>query len=133
MLRLLRLLLSLPSLMSLTISIWVPTKHSLQGIKSSLLVSWSPPPTGFIKINTDGSMRKYETARAASIIRNSNKVWTSGTSRKFFGVGALTAELWAILIGCPFVETWVTSVCFLNQMPRKLSNLFYRPLTIFLP
>lgn len=65
-----------------------------------VLVSWLPPPSRFLKLNSDGAHDNISNLIAAGgIIRDENGNWICGYS-KFLGFGnALLAELWGIHIG----------------------------------
>lgn len=58
-------------------------------------------PLGFIKVNTDGdgSVKENGMAGAAAVIRNSNKVWSAGVTRKVFGISPILEEALAIFDG----------------------------------
>lgn len=60
-----------------------------------IYLSWSPPPTGFYKINTDGSLQNHK-AGIGFILRNDLGLFVAGISRCIGTHSISTAELWAI-------------------------------------
>lgn len=90
-------------------------------------VSWTPPPTGFVKINTDGNKRTDGTAGAASVIRNSNKKWIAGTTRRLFGVGVKMTELWAIFDGLMLCWNMGYKHVVLESDAQEVINLLKNP------
>ncbi|KAE8709893.1 hypothetical protein F3Y22_tig00110328pilonHSYRG00785 [Hibiscus syriacus] len=56
---------------------------------------WEPPPSGWVKLNSDGARHKG-TGRTAcgGVIRNSNRQWVMGYSRAIGICSFFDAELW---------------------------------------
>ncbi|GLT67469.1 hypothetical protein SLA2020_397770 [Shorea laevis] len=66
----------------------------------TILVGWSPPPPGFIKLNTDGSaLTNPGTAGARGVFRNESGNWLLGYYRNIGFTSSLSAELWALRDG----------------------------------
>ncbi|KAK0605740.1 hypothetical protein LWI29_030217 [Acer saccharum] len=64
------------------------------------LISWSPPPLGWVKLNIDGSFnRDLGSISAGGVIRDDRKLWLTGFAVNK-GLGSvLEAELWGIFEG----------------------------------
>lgn len=83
-----------------------PNTGQIKNIKTVTHVSWSPPPPGVVKINTDGSVYKDGNAGAGAVIRNHISKWIVGTSRKLHGVPVSLAELWPSMMVFLCVGEW---------------------------
>ena len=68
--------------------------------KVETLIGWTPPPTGFVKLNTDGSVLcNPGHASSEGLLRDSNGNWIQGFSH-FLGItNSLVAELWDLWDG----------------------------------
>lgn len=67
---------------------------------TQIFIHWQPPPLGWFKINTDGSLSSLNnSAGASSVIRDSASKWVRGYSRKLKGGSVLLAELWGVYDG----------------------------------
>jgi ribonuclease HI len=68
--------------------------------KVETLIGWTPPPTGFVKLNIDGSvLRNPGHASSGGLLRDSNGNWIQGFSH-FLGItNSLVAELWGLRDG----------------------------------
>ncbi|XP_039013553.1 uncharacterized protein LOC120143251 [Hibiscus syriacus] len=67
------------------------------------LVSWKPPPPGWLKLNTDGAVLPSSMeASSGGVIRNANGEWIKGYTRSIGCTTVLQSELWAILEGLHF-------------------------------
>ncbi|GKU94254.1 hypothetical protein SLEP1_g7776 [Rubroshorea leprosula] len=77
--------------------------HPASSITKSLsvvLVSWNPPPAGFIKLNTDGSANANPgEAGAGGVFRDELGNWLLGFYRNVGFTSSLSAELWALREG----------------------------------
>ncbi|XP_012461277.1 uncharacterized protein LOC105781288 [Gossypium raimondii] len=63
-------------------------------------VTWSRPPHGVLKINTDGApIKSSAMASAGEVVRDDKGDWISGFSRSLGVATVLHSELWAILDG----------------------------------
>ncbi|GKV53729.1 hypothetical protein SLEP1_g60246, partial [Rubroshorea leprosula] len=68
--------------------------------KTVVHIGWSPPPPGFLKLNTDGSAQGNPgMAGAGGIFRYHNGSWIYGYSRRVRFTTSLAVELWAIRDG----------------------------------
>ncbi|CAL1361451.1 unnamed protein product [Linum trigynum] len=64
------------------------------------LIGWSPPATGWFKLNTDGAAQGHGGDIAAGgIIRDSDGEWIAGFMYRIGSGTAILAELWGILQG----------------------------------
>ena len=69
-------------------------------IKNITLVRWYPPPSGFFKLNTDGStLGNPGLASAGGLIRKSYGSWCSGFIRNIGIASSFAAELWGVRDG----------------------------------
>jgi hypothetical protein len=68
--------------------------------KVETLIGWTPPPTGFVKLNTNGSvLRNSGHASSGGLRRDNNGNWIQGFSH-FLGItNSLVAELWGLWDG----------------------------------
>uniref|UniRef100_A0A2N9HWM1 Reverse transcriptase domain-containing protein n=1 Tax=Fagus sylvatica TaxID=28930 RepID=A0A2N9HWM1_FAGSY len=68
--------------------------------KVETLIGWTPPPTGFVKLNTNGSvLHNPGHASSRGLLRDSNGNWIQGFSH-FLGItNSLVAELWGLRDG----------------------------------
>lgn len=64
------------------------------------LVSWVAPPSGVLKLNTDGS-RRHSTglATAGGLLRDSSGTWLAGFSVNIGQAPSYLAELWGLFFG----------------------------------
>lgn len=60
--------------------------------------SWSKPPSGWFKLNTDASVVAHNTS-GGGLIRDSKGQWVQGFSRYIGSTSVLLAELWALRDG----------------------------------
>uniref|UniRef100_A0A2N9H7K2 RNase H type-1 domain-containing protein n=1 Tax=Fagus sylvatica TaxID=28930 RepID=A0A2N9H7K2_FAGSY len=68
--------------------------------KSTTLIGWQHPPTGYAKLNTDGSvLGNPEPASSGGLLRDCNGNWIGGFSHKLGITNSLAAELWGIRDG----------------------------------
>ncbi|KAL5861993.1 hypothetical protein ACOSQ4_003289 [Xanthoceras sorbifolium] len=75
-------------------------------IKDSIsLLSWTPPPIGWLKVNVDGSAAN-DIISAWGVIRDHESNWVRGFSMNIGGGSILEAELWGILEGLKMVSTF---------------------------
>lgn len=72
-----------------------PAKSVIQ-----IAVRWTPPPSGWYKLNTDGSVGGISNrAGAGGLIRDERGTWTSWFSRFVGSTNSLITELWAVREG----------------------------------
>ena len=77
----------------------LPKKIQQDHLHSKFFV-WTPPPPGFIKLNSDGSAQgNPSSASAGSLLRDSNDNWIGGFTRKIGFITSLAAELWGLRDG----------------------------------
>lgn len=65
-----------------------------------MLIAWSAPPAGWIKINTNASV--HGTSRLATVggvLRNSDGEWLVGFASNLGSCTVLAAELWGLCHG----------------------------------
>jgi ribonuclease HI len=68
--------------------------------KETTLISWKPPPLGFLKLNTDGSaLGNPGPANAGGLICDTNGMWIRGFSRYIGTTNSFAAELWGLRDG----------------------------------
>ena len=68
--------------------------------KETSLISWKPPPPGFLKLNTDGStLGNPGPANAGGLIRDTNGMWIRGFSRYIGTTNSFAVELWGLRDG----------------------------------
>ncbi|GLT63476.1 hypothetical protein SLA2020_360390 [Shorea laevis] len=68
--------------------------------KNIISVGWSPPPSGFVKLNSDGSaLGNPGMAGAGGLLRDHFGRWIVGFSRNIGWTTSIAAELWAIRDG----------------------------------
>jgi|UniRef100_A0A2N9EKD1 ribonuclease HI len=71
-----------------------------QVTKSNTLIGWLPPPSGFMKLNTDRSvLGNPEKASAGGLLRDSNGKWIHGFAHNLGITNSLAAELWGLRDG----------------------------------
>jgi ribonuclease HI len=71
-----------------------------QVTKSNTLIGWLPPPSGFMKLNTDGSvLGNPGKASAGGLLRDSNGKWIHGFAHNLGITNSLAAELWGLRDG----------------------------------
>ncbi|MCI24501.1 ribonuclease H protein, partial [Trifolium medium] len=63
------------------------------------LVSWKPPPDGWVKVNTDGACKEGRIAGCGGLIRGSDGEWLGGFAKFLGACSAYVAELWGVLEG----------------------------------
>lgn len=67
------------------------------------MVTWLPPPLGFVKLNTDGccfsSEGSWNRGGAGAILRDERGQWISATSHRLPGITSAAAELWPVFDG----------------------------------
>ena len=63
-------------------------------------IVWEPPEEGWVKVNTDGTM-KFDPVRAGygGLLRNSLGGWLSGFSHNLGSCTTLETEMWGALGG----------------------------------
>nr|KYP52893.1 Putative ribonuclease H protein At1g65750 family [Cajanus cajan] len=67
-------------------------------------ISWSCPPHGFLKLNSDGVVAESRIAACGGVIRDENGVFVFGYSGKIEICSVLQAELWAIYHGLRLIK-----------------------------
>ncbi|KAE8657855.1 hypothetical protein F3Y22_tig00116978pilonHSYRG00006 [Hibiscus syriacus] len=67
---------------------------------STLLVHWSPPSSGYLKLNTDGASQCNQgVAGADDLLRDENGAWVMGFTAHLGTCTSVAAELFAIRMG----------------------------------
>lgn len=62
--------------------------------KTTMHIGWTPPPHGFFKLNTDGSIQNNPgDACVGKIIRDPHRRWISNCTRKIGHTYSMAAEL----------------------------------------
>ena len=85
-------------------------------------MKWNKPPTGWVKLNTDGTMHgNLSKVDGGGVLRSSNGDWIGRFARKMGGTLSTVAELWALKDGLTmakqmglkiFVFRWTLSLLF---------------------
>lgn len=75
---------------------------------SFIPVMWTPPPVGWIKVNTDGSFRDSSRAGFGGVFRNHEGIFIGGFSSKVVVCSAIDAEILAVLeaLQVAWVRRW---------------------------
>lgn len=94
--------------------------------KRQVLVGWSPPPGGFFKLNTDGSVSKNPgRAGVGGLIRDHNGRWIGGFGRPLGITNSLMAEAWALREGlCLARRLGIQDLC-IELDAKVLFNLIW--------
>ncbi|GAU38278.1 hypothetical protein TSUD_119590 [Trifolium subterraneum] len=72
--------------------------------KVEKLISWKPPPVGWVRLNTDGARSEDGSIGCGGIIRGSDSEWLGGFA-KFVGFGsAYLAQLWGVFEGLTYAR-----------------------------
>ncbi|KAE8683537.1 hypothetical protein F3Y22_tig00111201pilonHSYRG00131 [Hibiscus syriacus] len=67
--------------------------------------TWSPPPRGWMCLNTDGAVATLDgRGSIGGVIRNSNGEWITGFTKNMGTTSILHAELWSIYEGLLIVR-----------------------------
>lgn len=67
---------------------------------TSLSVSWNPPSSGWVKLNTDGSVKgSCRAAGAGGALRDCHGNWIAGFAKNLGTMNSFQAELWAVRQG----------------------------------
>jgi ribonuclease HI len=74
------------------------------GRKSLVNIGWTPPISGWVKINTDGARRRDGRAGCGGLIRGENKEWLGGFSKYIGQCSAFVAELWGVFEGLKLAQ-----------------------------
>jgi len=70
---------------------------SIARIREPILVQWLPPPQGFFKLNSDGSLNHAaKNASAGGIIRDWEGNWVKGYTVNIDSTSIFAAELWGL-------------------------------------
>ncbi|KAL5865770.1 hypothetical protein ACOSQ3_003284 [Xanthoceras sorbifolium] len=86
--------------------VWWKANYMQADIKDSIsLLSWTPHPIGWLKVNVDGSAAN-DIISAWGVIRDHESNWVRGFSMNIGGGSILEAELWGILEGLKMVSTF---------------------------
>ncbi|KAF7811652.1 reverse transcriptase [Senna tora] len=94
----------------------------LDRMVSNVELSWTPPESGWFKLNVDGScIGTHQHIAAAGIIRNSSGHWVSGIAQ-YIGVGnSIQAELWGLLLGLKRARE--LGIQFLHVLPTSVQPM----------
>ncbi|XP_021758494.1 uncharacterized protein LOC110723444 [Chenopodium quinoa] len=71
---------------------------------TSIALSWKPPRTRFLKLNTDGAWKNSEEGGGGGVFRTNKGEWYFGFSSKYNVVSALAAELYALREGINYAR-----------------------------
>jgi ribonuclease HI len=72
----------------------------VQPLLLALLVGWIPPPSGFFKLNMDGStLGNPGLAGAGGLLRHSDGFWFRGFTRNIGITSSFATELWGVSDG----------------------------------
>ncbi|XP_028754654.1 uncharacterized protein LOC114714122 [Neltuma alba] len=74
-------------------------KHQLFGTCTDWEAKWTPPPEGFVRLDTDGSVNTLKFAACGGIVRNSVGQWLVGFKKKLGFLPSTAAELLALQTG----------------------------------
>ncbi|GLT35133.1 hypothetical protein SLA2020_096110 [Shorea laevis] len=88
-------------IMDRVIEFWSSNPLSCSTTRKQIrLISWEPPPTGWIKLNTNGSVISNPgTTSCGGLFWDSQGQWVVGFTRRIGYTTALAAELWVIRDG----------------------------------
>ncbi|GAU43243.1 hypothetical protein TSUD_241340 [Trifolium subterraneum] len=67
-----------------------------------VMVGWKYPPSGWVKLNTDGSCRKDGRSGCGGVIRGSEGEWIGGFAKFVGRSNVYVAELWGVFEGLKF-------------------------------
>ncbi|XP_038688673.1 uncharacterized protein LOC119987842 [Tripterygium wilfordii] len=71
-----------------------------KGMYGLQMIGWSPPPQGWVTLNTDGcSKGEHGAAGAGGLLRDYRGVWLKGFFANIGSCGSIEAELWAAIHG----------------------------------
>ncbi|GLT78375.1 hypothetical protein SLA2020_499130 [Shorea laevis] len=80
--------------------LYLNTRGAQISHKSVVNIRWHPPPSGFIKLNTDSfALSNPSQSSAGGVFRDEFGNWISGFSQKVGLSTSLSAEMWAIRDG----------------------------------
>ncbi|KAL4317675.1 hypothetical protein AHAS_Ahas15G0408800 [Arachis hypogaea] len=69
-------------------------------MKQEIHIRWVPPPKGWVKLNTDGSLQgNTRCAGCGGLVRNEDERWVAGFTCRIGSCTASTAELWSVMEG----------------------------------
>ena len=101
-------------------------------------MKWNKPPTGWVKLNTDGTMYGNPVkVGGGGILRSSSGDWIGGFVRKMGSTSSTVAELWALKDGLTMAKQMgIENICikmdaeFIVQLVSRPSmvNLMLKPL-----
>lgn len=74
-------------------------KHKIFGYQGSQNPDWTPPPDGFVRLDTDGSVNGQHQATCGGVIRDTTGNWLLGFQEKLGYIPVTTAELKGIYAG----------------------------------
>jgi ribonuclease HI len=92
--------------------------------KTEVLISWKPPPVGWVRLNTDGSCKEGNRAGCGGLVRGSEGEWLGGFPKFVGSCSACIAELWGVLeglrciwnLGFHWVELHIDSQVVINMI-----------------
>ena len=88
-------------------------------------VKWTKPPTGWVKLNTDGTM--YENpvkVGGGGALRSSSGDWIGGFVRKMGSTSSTVVELWALKDGLTMAKQMGLKIFVLRWTLSLLFSLF---------
>ncbi|KAL8162024.1 hypothetical protein V2J09_013513, partial [Rumex salicifolius] len=78
--------------------VWARLEGGAERRRTEIAVSWTPPPSGWVRLNTDGAVREGR-ATAAGVLRDESGSWLVGFVHNLGSCSVPMAELWGILSG----------------------------------
>uniref|UniRef100_A0A2N9G7T7 RNase H type-1 domain-containing protein n=1 Tax=Fagus sylvatica TaxID=28930 RepID=A0A2N9G7T7_FAGSY len=93
--------------------------------KEPLLIGWSPPPTGFVKLNSDGSaLGNPGSAGAGGVLQDCSGKWISGFAPHIGFTTSFVAELWGLRDGLMLARQLDVSKIVIEIDAKSLIQLF---------
>lgn len=89
-------------------------------------IGWTPPPHGFLKLNTDGFVQNNPSdACAGGIIRDSHDRWIISYTRKIGHTHSMVAELWGLHDGLTLTRNLNIRKLLVEVDASVVANLFF--------
>ncbi|KAE8693912.1 hypothetical protein F3Y22_tig00110788pilonHSYRG00090 [Hibiscus syriacus] len=92
--------------------------HVIYPVQHVTIPTWSPPPRGWMCLNTDGAVATLDgRGSIGGVIRNSNREWITGFTKNVGTTSILHTELWSIYEGLLIARNlgihrlWIQSNC----------------------
>ncbi|KAL8139796.1 hypothetical protein V2J09_005817 [Rumex salicifolius] len=97
------------------------------------LVSWSKPPTPWIKINTDGAVLSNLGATTTGVLKDASGAWISGFGRRLGHCSVLAMELWGSWMASPWRGTRASDRSSSSPTPNWFFTSFIPPSNLAIP